>query len=341
MSDEQTNRVIELAERPQGVPTKNTFRFNDIAVPEPKEKEVLLKSIYVSVDPYMRGRMRDVKSYVEPFAVDEPITGGIVAEVLESNNKAFSAGDIVQGQLEWKKYQTVEPKELQQIDPDLAPTSTALSTLGMTGRTAYFGWLEIGEPEQGETVVVSGAAGAVGSVVAQIAKIKGCRVVGTAGSDEKIDYLENELGVDKAINYKSTDDMMQALAGACPNGVDVYFDNVGGELSDMVLRLINKNARIVLCGQIALYNKNEMPQGPRPQLMLITKSARMEGFIVSDFASKFKIAIKQLATWFNTGEITHRETVTEGFENIPEAFLGLFSGDNIGKQIVKVAEPEN
>jgi NADPH-dependent curcumin reductase CurA len=261
--------------------------------------------------------------------------------VLESNNKAFSAGDIVQGQLEWKKYQTVEPKELQQIDPDLAPTSTSLSTLGMTGLTAYFGLLEIGEPEQGETVVVSGAAGAVGSVVAQIAKIKGCRVVGTAGSDEKIDYLENELGVDKAINYKSTDDMMQALAGACPNGVDVYFDNVGGELSDMVLRLINKNARIVLCGQIALYNKNEMPQGPRPQLMLITKSARMEGFIVSDFASKFKIAIKQLATWFNTGEITHRETVTEGFENIPEAFLGLFSGDNIGKQIVKVAEPEN
>lgn len=340
MSDQQTNSVIELAERPSGVPDKNTFRFKDIEIPEVQEGEVLLKTLYVSVDPYMRGRMRDVESYIEAFELNEPINGGIVAEVMESESSKFSVGDIVQGQLEWKKYQAVNPENVQSVNPNLAPISTALSTLGMTGLTAYFGLLYIGKPKEGETVVISGAAGAVGSVVAQIAKIKGCRVVGTAGSDEKVDYLENELGIDKGINYKKTDNMMAALKEACPNAVDIYFDNVGGELSDKVMKLINKHARIVLCGQIALYNKEEMAPGPRIQPQILTKSALMQGFIIFNYADRFKEGIKQLAAWYSEGKLLHKETVTEGFKNIPEAFIGLFSGENMGKQIVKVADPK-
>jgi NADPH-dependent curcumin reductase CurA len=338
MSDQQTNKSIELAERPSGEPTEDTFRFKDIDVPEAGDGEVLLKSLFISVDPYMRGRMRDVESYVEPFKLDEPITGGVVAEVMESQHSSFNEGDIVQGQMAWKKFQTHNGENLQQVNPDLAPISTSLSTLGMTGLTAYFGLLDIGEPKEGETVVISGAAGAVGSVVAQIAKIKGCRVVGTAGSDEKIEYLENDLNVDKGINYKTTDDMQEALHEASPKGVDVYFDNVGGELSDGVMKLINKGARIVLCGQIALYNKEKQPVGPRIQPLLLTKSALMQGFIVSDHADRFKEGVKQLAEWYSAGKLQHKETVSNGFDSIPSAFIGLFSGDNIGKQLVRVAE---
>ena len=340
MSDQQTNSVIELAERPSGVPDEQCFRFRNIDIPDPPEGNLLLRTLYVSVDPYMRGRMRDVESYVEPFEVDAPLSGGIVAEVEESKSDLFSAGDIVQGRLEWKKYQAADPEELQPVDPELAPISTALSTLGMTGLTAYFGLLDIGQPKEGETVVISGAAGAVGSVVVQIAKIKGCRVVGTAGSDEKIAYLETELGIDKALNYKKTEDMGAALKNACPEGVDIYFDNVGGELSDLVIRLINKYARIVLCGQIALYNKEEQPEGPRIQPLILTKSALMQGYIVGNYANRFAEGQKQLAQWYNAGKIVHKETVTEGFKNIPSAFIGLFSGENIGKQIVKISEPQ-
>jgi NADPH-dependent curcumin reductase CurA len=340
MSDQQINpqenSVIELAKRPSGIPDKSTFRFKKIDIPVAKSGQVLLKGIYVSVDPYMRGRMRDAESYVEPFKVDEPIVGGIVAEVVESKSSAFKQGDIVQGRLQWKIYQTASPENLQQVDPDLAPVSTALSTLGMTGLTAYFGLLRVGQPEEGETVVISGAAGAVGSVVAQIAKIKGCRVVGTAGSDQKISYLVHELGIEKGINYKQTDDIKSALEEACPNGVDVYFDNVGGELSDQVLSLINTHARIAVCGQIALYNQENQPVGPRVQPQLLTKCARMEGFLVNNFAEDFEAARKQLATWYREGRLKHKETTIEGFENIPSAFIGLFSGENTGKQIVKV-----
>ena len=340
MSDQQINSVIELAERPSGVPDEATFRFREIKIPEPQKGEVLLKALYISVDPYMRGRMRDVESYVEPFEVDAHISGGVVAQVTASKSDTFSEGDIVQGRLQWKKYQAADPQNLQRVDPDLAPISTSLSTLGMTGLTAYFGLLDIGKPKEGETVVISGAAGAVGSVVAQIAKIKGCRVVGTAGSKEKINYLEDELGIDKAINYKATDDMGDALQGACPDGVDVYFDNVGGELSDLVMKLINKHARIVLCGQIALYNKEEQPMGPRIQPLILTKSALMQGFIVGNYADRFTEGKQLLAEWYNNGKIVHKETVSKGFENVPSAFIGLFSGENIGKQIVKIAEPE-
>jgi NADPH-dependent curcumin reductase CurA len=334
--NKQKNGVIELAKRPSGIPDKSTFRFRKIEIPVPGRGEVLLKSLYVSVDPYMRGRMRNVESYAEPFKVDEPIVGGIVAEVVESRNNEFEQGDIVQGRLQWKIYQTANPDHLQQVDPELAPVSTALSTLGMTGLTAYFGLLKIGKPEKGETVVISGAAGAVGSVVAQIAKSKGCRVVGTAGSDQKIDYLERKLGIEKAINYKRTDDIKSALEKACPDGVDVYFDNVGGELSDQVLSLINKYARIVVCGQIALYNQEDQPTGPRVQPKLLIKCAKMEGFLVNNFAADFESARKQLAAWYHEGKLKHKETMVEGFENIPSAFIGLFSGENIGKQIVKI-----
>jgi NADPH-dependent curcumin reductase CurA len=334
--NKQENSVIELAKRPSGIPDESTFRFRKIDIPVAKSGQVLLKSLYVSVDPYMRGRMRDAESYAEPFKVDDPIVGGIVAEVVESKSSAFKQGDIVQGRLQWKKYQTASPDNLQQVDPELAPISTALSTLGMTGLTAYFGLLRIGRPQKGETVVISGAAGAVGSVVAQIAKIKGCRVVGTAGSDQKIDYLEHKLGIEKGINYKRTDDIKSAFEEACPNGVDVYFDNVGGELSDNVLSLINTFARIAVCGQIALYNQENQPIGPRVQPLLLTKCARMEGFLVNNFTEDFEAARKQLAAWYREGKLKHKETTVEGFKKIPAAFIGLFSGENTGKQIVKV-----
>ena len=226
--------------------------------------------------------------------------------------------------------------DLEKVDPDLAPISTAVSILGVPGLAAYFGILRIGNIKEGDTVVVSGAAGAVGSVAAQIAKIKKCKVVGIAGSAEKISYLENELGLDKGINYKETDDMQQAIAEACPEGVDVYFDNVGGETFDAVFKNINKKARIVICGQIADYNESDPPKGPRPQHDLIKYSAKMEGFVVFDYKDEFEEAKKQLADWYNDGKIKYKENIITGFENLPEAFIGLFKGDNIGKQIVKI-----
>lgn len=344
MSDSLSNRVIELAKRPKGKPDKEAFRFRNLSIPEPEKDEILLKTLYISVDPYMLGRMQDGESYIDPFPLGAPIIGGVVAEILESKTQRFSRGEIVQGWLEWKEYQIAgkeAQQELQIVDPELAPISTSLSTLGLTGLTAYFGLIEVGELKQGDTVMVSGAAGAVGSVVVQIAKLKGCKVIGTAGSDQKIDYLEKELGADKGINYKKTNDLEKDLREACPDGIDVYFDNVGGELSSAVIPLINKYARIVLCGQISLYDKEEPPVGPLPQPVILTKSAKMEGFIVGNFENRFEEGINQLAQWYQQGKLKHRETVTEGFENVPNALMGLFKGENIGKQIVKISEPES
>lgn len=330
------NQVIELAVRPTGEPTEKTFRIREIDTPEPKTGEVLLKSKYISVDPYMRGRMRDEKSYMPPFEVGKPMAGGIVSEVVQSKAEGWERGDLVEGILPWQRYQAIEPISLRKLDPAIKPESLALSTLGMTGLTAYFGLLDIGKPQKGETVVISGAAGAVGGVAVQIAKIKGCRVVGIAGSPEKINYLKNELGADEAINYKTTDDLAGALASACPDGIDVYFDNVGGEISDAVIPLINRYARIVLCGQISLYNATSIPQGPRVAPSLVKKSALMKGFIVSDYQDRIKEGAIQLATWYKEGKLHHKETVLEGFEQLPQAFMRLFSGDKMGKIVVKI-----
>ena len=342
METQKKNKEIVLAEHPIGVPTKATFKFNDIEMPDLKKGQVLLKSLFISVDPGMRGFMDKGEDDAAglKFELNKPITSRTVAQVIESEHDNFPKGTIVHGRLAWQKYQAFDPGALEIVDPNLAPIATSVSIMGVTGLAAYFGIEKIGIPQKGETVVVSGAAGAVGSIAVQLAKFHGCRVVGIAGSDQKIDYLENELGIDKGINYKKVSEMNQVIREACPDGVDVFFDNVGGELFDAVFENINRHARIVLCGQVAEYNSKNPLKGPRPLNHLIKKSARMEGFVVFDFKDEFEDAKKQLGEWYKSGKLKYRENLIEGFENIPSAFIGLFSGENIGKQMVKVAEAE-
>jgi NADPH-dependent curcumin reductase CurA len=329
------NKEIRFASRPAGVPTLDNFQTIDTVVPQLNDGEVLVRTLYISVDPYLRGRMRPGRSYVPPFEVGEVITSGAVGEVVESRAPQFQTGDIVTGMMGWRLYNGIKPAELRKIDARMAPVTTSLGVLGMPGLTAYFGLLDIGQPREGETVVVSGAAGAVGTTVCQIAKLKGCRAVGIAGSDEKDDYLKRELGVDAAINYKSGE-VAQALKEACPKGVDVYFDNVGGEVSDAVMPLLSHGARIVICGQISLYNLDKPDVGPRPQPALLVNSASMKGFIITEYAARFPEGVMQLTQWLAAGKLKYAETIVEGFENTPKAFIGLFSGENLGKQIVKV-----
>ena len=319
-----------------GKPTSESFKFQEEEIPKASSGEVLLKTKYVSVDPYLRGRMNDTKSYVPPFQLEKPIQSGVIAEVMESENDRFPKGSFVYGMLDWKEYQTSNGDGLMPVDPGIAPLSAYLGILGMTGMTAYLGLMEIGKPKSGETLFVSGAAGAVGSVVGQIGKILGCKVAGLAGTDEKIALLKNKFGFDEAFNYKTTEDLRKAIATACPNGIDVYFDNVGGEISDNVMASMNRFGRVVVCGAIALYNSTEIPVGPRVQPLLITRSILMQGFIVSNYADKFLLALHQLSEWLKEGKLTYEETVIEGFDKIPEAFLGLFEGKNEGKMIVKI-----
>ncbi|GAB3296528.1 NADP-dependent oxidoreductase [Hymenobacter tenuis] len=330
----QTQTIL-LASRPKGEPTAAQFQFETLELPPLQQGQVLLKTRYVSVDPYMRGRMNAGKSYVPPFEVGQPIAGSVVAEVVESKLDQFPVGTLVVGNLPWQQYSISEGQGLQQVPADQAPISYYLGLLGMPGITAYFGLLDICQPKAGETVVVSGAAGAVGMLVGQIAKIKGARVIGTAGSDEKVAYLK-QLGFDEAINYK-TANIQAALAAAAPNGVDCYFDNVGGAITDAVYNLLNKHARIALCGQISSYNATEAPVGPRPEGKLLTTSSRLQGFIVSDYYQRWPEAVKQLTEWYKAGQLQTEETITDGFDQIPTAFLGLFKGENTGKAIVKVA----
>lgn len=331
------NKQIVLNNRPAGMPTIDTFRIENAEMPQPNEGEVLVRTLYLSVDPYMRGRMSDRKSYVPPFQLNEVIVGGGIGEVVESRSPAFQPGDIVTGMLGWRLYSVVKADELRKIDPRVAPVTTALGVLGMPGLTAYFGLLDICNPQPNETVIVSGAAGAVGMTVCQISKLKGCRVVGIAGSDEKNRYLKDELGVDATINYKTVA-LKEALAESCPDGVDVYFDNVGGEVSDAVMPLINKGARISICGQISLYNLEKPDVGPRVQPYLLVKSAFMKGFIIIDYTARFAEGVMQLSRWVAEGKLKYAENIIEGFENAPRAFLGLFTGENLGKQLVKVGE---
>jgi NADPH-dependent curcumin reductase CurA len=331
----KTQQIV-LAARPKGLPDSSNFRIEDIELSEIKPGEILLKGMYYSVDPYMRGRMNDAKSYAPPFEIDKAIAGSVVAKVVDSTSDNFKTGDVVVGTLPWQKDFIATDKDLIKIDADAAPASYYMSILGMTGLTAYFGLMHICKPKAGETVVVSGAAGAVGIVVGQIAKLQGCYVVGIAGTEEKTKMLTDVFGFDEAINYKTTTDMHKAIAAACPKGVDVYFDNVGGEISDAVIRNINFHARIALCGQIALYNNTETPMGPRLQPMLLTRSVLMQGFIVSNFQEQFPEGIKILSQWVKEGKLKFTETIEHGFENLPKALLGLFSGENTGKMIVKV-----
>jgi len=330
------NKTILLEKRPVGKPQLSDFKFVSNEVAPISEGEVLLKTTYVSVDPYLRGRMSDAKSYIPSFELHQPIISGIVAEVIESKNAAFKKGDFVSGMLEWKEFQKTDGEGLLKVDASKAPLSTYLGVLGMTGLTAYLGLTEIGKPKKGETIVVSGAAGAVGSVVGQIAKIVGCKVIGIAGTDEKVAMLKSSLGFDEAINYKTTKNMASAIKEAAPNGVDIYFDNVGGTISDAVLFNINQFARLIICGAISAYNNTELPKSVSVQPFLVKNSALMQGFIVFNYAKKYPEVMKQLAQWLAEGKLTYKETIVEGFDNIPQAFLNLFEGKNTGKMLVKI-----
>jgi len=331
-----TSKQIIFASRPKGMPVKDNFVFEEYELPQINEGELLLQSMFISVDPYMRGRMNEAKSYVPPFELGKPFMGGLVAKVIESRSANFKAGDVVTGMLPWREKMIVPEKHVQKIDTSIAPPSYYLGILGMPGLTAYFGLIHIGKPKAGETLVVSGAAGAVGVVVGQIGKIMGCRVVGIAGSDEKTSLLKSKFGFDEAINYKTATDLKGAIKAACPNGVDIYFDNVGGEISDAVIRNINFHGRIPLCGQIALYNTTELPVGPRVQPWLLTRSILMQGFIVGNFQSHFPEGIVQLAAWVKEGKLSFIETIEKGFEKLPDALIGLFHGENMGKMVVEV-----
>ncbi|HEY9169806.1 MAG TPA: NADP-dependent oxidoreductase [Lutibacter sp.] len=330
------NKAILLEKRPVGKPQLTDFKFVSGEIDEISTGELLLKTTYVSVDPYLRGRMSDTKSYIPPFELHKPISSGIIAEVIDSKNPAFTKGDFVSGMLAWKEFQKSNGEGLLKVDATKAPLSTYLGVLGMTGLTAYLGLTEIGKPKKGETIVVSGAAGAVGSIVGQIGKILGCRVIGIAGSDEKTALLKSKFGFDEAINYNTTKNMAAAIKEAAPNGVDIYFDNVGGPISDAVLLNINQFARFVICGAISLYNSTELPKSMSVQPFLVKNSALMQGFIVFNYAEKYAEAIAQLSIWLAEGKLTYTETIIEGFDTIPQAFLDLFEGKNSGKMLIKI-----
>jgi len=332
-----TNKQITLAVRPVGFPKESDFRLVEAPVPTPGPGQFLVQSLYLSVDPYMRGRMTAAKSYAPPVELGGVMVGGVVGQVVESHHPRFAAGEIVEGYFGWQQYALSDGAGVRKVDPSLAPISTALGVLGMPGLTAYFGLLEIGKPQPGETVVVSGAAGAVGSLVGQIAKIQGCHVVGIAGTDEKVRHVVEELGFDSAFNYKSARNYRAKLKTLCPQGIDVYFDNVGGAITDAVIPLLNVRARLVICGQISQYNLERPEMGPRWLWALIVKQARAEGFLVFQFADRFEEGIRQMAQWLKEGKLKYRENIIEGLENAPRAFIGMLKGENIGKQLVKVA----
>ena len=333
-----SNREWVFTQRPEGEPDMDSFELRDGEVPEPQSGELLVRVRYLSVDPYMRGRMRDSESYAEPWAIGDPMEGAVVGEVITSNSNAYDEGDLVTGNGTWADNCVLDADSVAPVDPSVADLPAYLGVLGMPGRTAFFGLLEVATPKPGDTVVVSGAAGAVGSVVGQIAKLNGCRVVGFAGTDEKVEWLTDALGFDAAINYKQVDNYGAALDDAAPGGVDVYFDNVGGPITDAVFTKLNLDARVAVCGQIAHYNEVDVPVGPRKLPQLISVRAKVQGLLVSDYATRFETASKQLVEWVDSGDISHRESVVDGLENAPNAFLGLFSGDNIGKQVVAVSE---
>ncbi|MEO6523318.1 MAG: NADP-dependent oxidoreductase [Mucilaginibacter sp.] len=330
------NNVINLKNRPLGKPGYSDFDFIIEPMPQAGRGKILLKTLYVSIDPYLRGRMNDSKSYASPFELNKPMVSGIVAEVTQSEHPGFNKGDFVSGMLQWKEYQLSDGEKLLKIDPEAAPLTTYLGVLGMTGLTAYFGITVVGKPRPGETLLVSGAAGAVGSIAGQIGKIMGCRVVGITGHGNKARLLKTKFGFDDAINYRDSPDITAAVASTCPNGVDVYFDNVGGAISDAVVPNLNKFARIPVCGSISLYNLTGDHQCLSMQSVITGKSITMQGFLVSDYASEFPKATKQLAAWIKEGKLTYSETIYEGFRNIPQALIDLFEGKNEGKMIVKI-----
>jgi NADPH-dependent curcumin reductase len=331
------NHQIRLAARPVGLPKRSDWQFTETPVPEPNDGEVLTQVLYLSLDPAMRGWMNEGKSYIAPVGIGEVMRAGGVGKVVASKHPGFAAGAHVSGALGVQEYAALDGTQLTKVAPKLAPLPKFLNTLGMPGMTAYFGLLDVGNPKEGDTVVVSGAAGAVGATVGQIAKIKGCRAVGIAGGTAKCRYLVEELGFDAAIDYK-TEDVRKQLREHCPNGVNVYFDNVGGEILDTVLAQLARHARVVICGAISQYNNTTPIKGPSNYLSLLVNRARMEGMVVFDYASRFPHAINDIAAWIAAGKLKSREDIVEGLENFPDVLLKLFSGENFGKLVLKVAE---
>jgi NADPH:quinone reductase len=332
------NRQFVLASRPVGLPEESNFKLIETPIPELKDGEFLARAMYISVDPYMRGRISQAKSYAAGVEIGGVMVAGGVARVVESKNPKFTAGDVVDVYMGWQEYVISNGRGIRKLDEAVAPYSTALGVLGMTGMTAYFGLLDVCAPKPGETVVVSGAAGAVGSLVGQIARIKGCRTVGIAGGDDKVEWIVKDCGYDAAFNYKTTGNYGAKLKELCPNGIDVYFDNVGGAITDAVFMQINTFARMSICGQISQYNNAKPEMGPRLLGMLIVARAKAQGFLVTDYMQRFGEALAEMSGWLREGKLKHREDIVEGFENLPKAFIGLFHGENIGKRIVKVAD---
>jgi NADPH-dependent curcumin reductase CurA len=333
---DRVNRQILLKGRPEGEPSEANFESVEAPIPEPGPGQFLARTLFLSLDPYMRGRMSAGPSYAAPAEVGRPMVGGTVGRVMKSNHPGFAEGDVVLGNWGWQEYGVSDGSGVRKLDPAMDHPSYALGVLGMPGMTAYVALLDIGRPKPGETVVVSAAAGAVGSVVGQIAKIQGCRAVGTAGGEEKCRYVVEELGFDACIDYKAQD-LNAALAGACPNGIDVYYDNVGGAVLAAVLRRINRGARIPLVGLISQYNATAPPPGPNLAPLLI-KRASIQGFIVSDHPDREVAFLRDVSAWLKEGLIKYREHVVEGLENAPRALLGLFRGENLGKLIVRVGD---
>jgi NADPH-dependent curcumin reductase CurA len=327
-----TNRRVTLAARPDGFPKESDFAVDEVNVPGPGTGEVLVRVRYASVDPYQRGRMSEARSYAQPLEIGDVITSQSLGEVVESNDGRFSPGDIVVGQLGWQEYAAARAGALRQVPPGLEPLTLALHVLGTTGLTAYFGLFDVGKPRPGDTVVVSGAAGAVGQIVGQLAKLAGCRTVGIAGGSDKARELTELYRYDAAIDYKNGN-VADALRD---EQVDVYFDNVGGEISQAVHRRLNVGARIVICGQISQYNEQRPLPTFHPALLIVFR-ARMEGFLVTDYAARFDEAVPRLARWVANGDLHWREDVTEGLENAPRAFIGMLNGANRGKTLVKVS----
>lgn len=337
----ETNRRIVLASRPTGAPTADNFRLEEQAVPVLEDGQILLRTLYLSLDPYMRGRMSAAESYAAPNEIDAVMGGGTVCQVEESRNRNFSAGDLVLSYSGWQEYDVSDGRGVTKLDPRITRPSYALGIMGMPGLTAYYGLLDIGEPKPGETVVLAASTGAVGSVVGQIAKLKGCRVVGIAGAQEKLDYAVNELGYDACVSHRDPD-LASNLAAECPDGIDVYFENVGGTSWEAVMPLLNTFARVPVCGLIAHYNETGLPPGPdrmvQLQLMILVKRIKMQGFIISDHFDRFGDLITDMSQWLNQGLVKYREDIVDGLESAPEAFLGLFSGSNFGKLIIRIAD---
>lgn len=331
------NTQVLLAARPVGFPKLSDFRVVQTELPELKEGEALIEVIYLSVDPYMRGRMSEGKSYAAPMQIGDVMVGGVVGRVLRSNDPSLSYGDYVEGFLGWQKYGIAPAKQLRKLDPAAGPLSAALSVMGMPGLTAYFGLLDICKPKRGETVVVSGAAGAVGSIVGQIARLKGCQVVGIAGTDAKVKWLTEELGFDSAFNYKTAPDIYAKVKDLCSKGIDCYFDNVGGTITDAVFGLLNPNARIAICGQISQYNNVKPELGPRNLSQILVKTATVRGFLVMQYLDQAREALIEMGGWLREGKLKYRETFVDGLANAPQAFLGILQGDNTGKMLVRVA----